>query len=149
MSQRRRTRPIMMAAMVLALAGCAQDIRKTGYYPLEQDLATVQIGGTRAAVVAALGSPSVGDVAADGVVYYVGQRTQYLGPFTPRVIDRQVVAVSFDGRGRVANVVTYGLEDGQVVTLQSRITDPVGGDISLLKQMFGSIGNVNPAALLN
>lgn len=148
MSQRRGTRPVMVAAMVLALAGCAQDIRKSGYYPLEQDLAAVQIGGSRGDVVGLLGSPTVGDAGADSVIYYVGQQTQHIGPFAPRIVDRQIVAVSFDGRGKVANVVTYGLEDGQIVTLQSRITDPVGGDISLLKQMFGAIGNVNPAALL-
>lgn len=134
----------------LLLAGCATDVRKSGYYPLAQDLAVVEVGkSSRTDVVAQIGSPTIGNIESDSIFYYVGQKTRYFGPFEPRIVDRQVVAVSFDRNGRVANIVTYGLEDGNIVVINSRITEPVGGDLSALKQIFGSFGRINPASLVN
>lgn len=141
-----------MAAVFLAstllVSGCAQDIRKTGYYPLEQELAQVQVGAsTRADVIAALGAPSV-DAGDNGPIYYIGQRTQYIGPLSPRLVDRQVIAISFGANGRVTEIETLSAEDGAEIAVSGRITEPMGEGLSLWRQLFGNIGNVDAGQLI-
>lgn len=138
----------MLFGGTMLLSACAKDIRKSGYFPLEQELAAVTVGAsTRADVTAALGSPSLQDDG-QGALYYVGQRTSYFGPFPPKVIERQVVVVSFDARGKVANVQTLGLEDGVVVVLSQRVTESAAPDVKLFRQIFGNIGRVDAGQLV-
>jgi len=138
----------MLLGSAMVLSACSEDIRKSGYYPLEQELAAVSIGqSTRAEVLEAMGSPTIQSDSA-GPLYYVGQRTRYFGPFPPQIVDRQVVVVTFDSRGKVANVQTLGLEDGAVVVLSQRVTEPVAGDVSFYRQLFGNIGRVDASQLI-
>lgn len=145
--QSKRALAVVFLAGTLMVSGCAQDIRKTGYYPLENELAQIQVGSsTRDDVVAAIGSPSI--TSDSGTIYYVGQRTQYVGPFSPRLVDRQVIAVRFDSRGRVVAVETLSAEDGAQVALEGRITEPTGEGLSFWRQLFGNIGNVDAGQLI-
>lgn len=131
------------------MSGCSPDIRKSGYYPLEQELDLIKVGqSTRAQVLGAIGSPSIGSGAADSELYYVGQRARHIGPFKPQLVDRQVVVVSFDSADRVKNVQVLGLEDGQVVVLSQRVTETISGDFGFFQQLLGNIGNVDASQIL-
>ena len=66
----------------------------------------------------------------------------------PQEIDRQVVAVSFDANGVVANIERFGLERGRVVTLSRRVTDSGVTGVSLAGQLLGNLGNFNPAGII-
>ena len=59
-----------------------------------------------------------------------------------KIIDRQLVAVSFDGDGTVSNVERFGLEDGRVIALNRRVTDVAVKSPGLIRQLLGSIGNI-------
>ncbi len=142
------TASFVVGAMVLS--ACAPDIRKSGYYPLEDELNAVSVGQTtRGEVLNLVGSPSIGSPNSDGVLYYVGQRMRHFGPMNPEVVDRQVVVVSFDSRDRVSNVQVLGLEDGQVVVISQRVTETISGDFGFFQQLFGNIGNVSAAQIVN
>jgi outer membrane protein assembly factor BamE (lipoprotein component of BamABCDE complex) len=65
----------------------------------------------------------------------------------PRETEREVVAVSFDSNGVVQNVERFGLERGNVVTLDRRVTSSPISDKSFIRQLLGNIGRFNPAAL--
>lgn len=149
----RRTRFAVTASLVvgsLALSACAPDIRKSGYYPLEEELNAVSVGtSTRADVLGLVGSPSIGSPSTDDVLYYVGQRMRHFGPMKPEVVDRQVVVVSFDSRDRVSNVQVLGLADGQVVVISQRVTETIAGDFGFFKQLFGNIGNVSASQIID
>jgi hypothetical protein len=71
-----------------------------------------------------------------------------VGPARPKEISRELVAVTFDGNGTVANVERFGLEDGRVVVLSRRVTDNGLNDISFIRQLFGNIGNFDPSGVL-
>jgi len=137
---------LILGAMVVS--GCSPDIRKSGYYPLEQELETISVGQTtRSDVLRAVGSPSIGKGEGDDVLYYVGQRARHFGPFKPQLIDRQIVVVSFDSADRVKNVQILGLEDGQVVVLSQRVTETISGDYGFFQQLFGNVGNFDASQL--
>ncbi|MDP4991044.1 MAG: outer membrane protein assembly factor BamE, partial [Marivita lacus] len=67
----------------------------------------------------------------------------------PAVVDREILAITFDSNGVVENIERYGLQDGQVVPLARRITRSGDGDISFIRKLFGNIGGFNAADFFN
>lgn len=144
-------KPMKAAVFALCLlgAGCSAQYRNHGYVPSEEDLAEVVIGvDTRDSVAETLGAPTAGGVLEGGGFYYVRSRVKTVGPARPKEISRELVAVTFDGNGTVANVERFGLEDGRVVVLSRRVTDNGLNDISFIRQLFGNIGNFDPSGVL-
>jgi len=129
-------------SLVLLLAACAPQYRDHGYVPSEEDLAEIVVGETTSAEVADLvGRPSSTGLLAGSGWYYVQSRFVQRGGQAPKEIDREVVAISFDEEGVVENIERFGLEDGQVVVLQRRVTDSNIKGVGFLRQLFGNIGN--------
>jgi outer membrane protein assembly factor BamE (lipoprotein component of BamABCDE complex) len=79
--------------------------------------------------------------------YYVRSQRRTIGALAPKVIERQVLAISFDDAGVVTNIERFGLERGQVVPLTRRVTTPGVRDSGFLRQLLGNIGRFNPAGL--
>lgn len=138
------------AAAVLAVGvACSPIYQDHGYVPLERELQTVQVGAdTRETVKEKLGDPSTGGVVSDGDYYWVRSRLRTIGPAKPEVIEREVVSVSFDGAGRVANVERFGLEQGRVVPISRRVTSSSTADKGFLRQLLGNLGRFNAADFL-
>ena len=138
------------AAVVLCLAGCSQIIDTHGYAPTDGDLSEVEVGrDTRSTVEAIIGRPSATGLLDDRGWYYVKSEFRQFGWREPKEISREVVAVSFDDQGIVENVERFGIQDGQIVALSRRVTDSNTTGVSFIQQLFGSLGNFNPATLLN
>ena len=71
--------------------------------------------------------------------YYISSTQKTVAFLKPREIDRQVVAVYFDGSETVRNVAHYGLKDGIVVNYYKGETPARGKDLTFLEQVFGNI----------
>ncbi|WP_323042658.1 outer membrane protein assembly factor BamE [Gemmobacter sp.] len=126
---------------LLALGACAEIIRNHGYTPSDEDLAAVTVGkDNRESVAAKVGRPSAGGLMADSGWYYVQSRWSHRGARAPQEVDRQVLAISFDTGGRVANIERFGLQDGQVVALSRRITESNVRGVGFIRQMMGNLG---------
>lgn len=132
------------AAVLLALAACADVNRFHGYTPSDADLQAVQVGRTtKQGVIEAVGAPVSTGAVGDDTFYYVSSTVRHRGYREPQVVDRQVVAVSFARNGRVSNVERFTLEDGKVVALSRRVTDSGIQGVSLIGQLLRNIGQVN------
>ena len=130
----------------LAVMACSPIFKNHGYIPPAEDLAEIKVGvDTRDSVLETLGAPSSSGVLRDSGYYYVASRVRYRGPKRPKVVSRELVAVSFDQRGVVRNIERFGLEDGYVVVLERRVTDSSVQNKGFLRQLLGNIGNFNPA----
>ena len=137
----------LLTAGILALcvSACSPTFRNHGYIPPEEQLQELVVGvDTRASVEDIVGPPTAGGVLEGGNFFYVRSTVRIIGPRRPRVIDRQVLAVSFDEAGVLSNIETFGLEDGRVVAISRRVTDSGVSDISFLRQLLGNIGQVGP-----
>lgn len=144
-------KPLKATALALCLlaAACTAQFRNHGYMPPEEDVANVIVGvDTRESVAETLGTPTAGGVLNDGGFYYVRSQFKTVGPFRPQEVSRELLAVSFNANGTVANVERFGLEDGQVVTLSRRVTDNGLGNISFIRQLLGNLGNFDPSSVL-
>lgn len=128
----------MMA--LLGTAACSRDIAARGNVPKPDKLAEVQPGSSKEDVIAAIGSPSSVGTFNDKVWYYVGQTTQDFAFFPTEVLDRKVVAITFDADNRVAEVKNLNLDNSQDVQMVSRTTPTVGRDVNLFNQLFSNLG---------
>jgi outer membrane protein assembly factor BamE (lipoprotein component of BamABCDE complex) len=134
----------------LALAACATVTRNHGYVPTDEDLAQIEVGrDTRETAAPKIGRPSTQGLLSEDGWYYVQSRWEHRGAMPPREVDRQVVAVSFDSRGVVANVERFGLERGQVVALSRRVTEPNIRGRSALAQIFGNLGRISADQIID
>jgi len=138
------------AVICLAMAACTPIYQKHGYVPEPADLDRIEVGiDSRETVAAIIGRPSTSGLLNDVGWYYVQSRWKNLGAMAPVEEDRQVVAITFEENGKVANVERFGLEKGQVVALSRRVTQPNVKSAGFLRQLFGNIGGINTDRLLS
>ncbi|MDU8926806.1 outer membrane protein assembly factor BamE [Alisedimentitalea sp. MJ-SS2] len=135
---------------LVAVTACSSIYRNHGYVPTEDELAEIVVGvDTRATVDDVIGAPSAGGLLEGGDYYYVRSRVKHIGMLEPQIIDRQVLAISFDGGDVVQNIERFGLEDGQVVPIARRVTNSSVEGKGFLRQLLGNLGSFNPGALLS
>lgn len=148
---RHLTKTLMSAALIsagLMLGACSPQYKNHGYVPLQEDLDQITIGqDTRDTVTAMAGAPAASGLLDSSSYYYVRSRRRALGFLAPKEIEREVVAISFSSNGIVQNVERFGLERGNVITLDRRVTSSSVSDKAFIRQLLGNIGRFNPAAL--
>ena len=132
------------AALVAALvfgAGCAPLERSHGYMPSQADLDALVVGvDSRAIVEETIGRPQNIGMSDAQSWYYVENVVSTFAFFAPEVKERTVLALDFDDDGILTGINRYGLEDGQVVNLVTRITPTDRRRRSILNQIFGNVG---------
>jgi len=129
--------------LVLGLSACSATINNHGYVPPPEDLAEVSIGDSRDAVVEAIGTPGAAGVMRDEAWLYTAYRIRNFAYQAPEVTEREVLAVSFDDRGRVSNIERFGLEDGQVIELSRRVTTSSVREVTFFGQLLRNFGRIN------
>lgn len=146
----RTAKALTLLCMIGAIGACTPLYRNHGYVPPEEDLQSLVVGvDTRASVDDLIGAPSASGLLSGGDYYYARSRVREYGAFRPEVIDRQVLAISFNEDETIANIERFNLEDGNIVPLTRRVTDSSVVGNGFLRQMLGNIGNINPGGLLN
>lgn len=150
MQGRRTTLKFAAIGLCLSLVvGCTAQYRSHGYVPSEEDLSQIVVGvDTRDTIEDVVGAPTTSGVLNSSGFYYVKSDVRHFAYRAPEVIDREVLAISFDADGVVTNIERYGLQDGQVVPLARRITRSGDGDISFVRKLFGNIGRLSAEDLL-
>jgi outer membrane protein assembly factor BamE (lipoprotein component of BamABCDE complex) len=142
-------RAATLGVLCLALTACVPIYRKHGYVPTEEDLAQVAVGvDTRDSVIAAIGSPGTSGVLKESGYYYVTSRMRHYGAKQPQEVSRELVAVTFDQRGVVRNIERYGMEDGEVIALNRRVTSSSVEDKTFIRQLMGNLGRFSTGSVV-
>ncbi|WP_409433904.1 outer membrane protein assembly factor BamE [Litorimonas sp. RW-G-Af-16] len=139
---------MMIAGFATVMAGCNPVLRTHGYVPTDE-AKPQEVNpetDTKATVLARLGNPSVKstfDEDLDEDVWFymrsVRQRYAYL---RPKIEERSITAITFNEDGQVQKVAEYGIEDGRYVNYVDRKTPTRGRELSVLEQVFGTIGRL-------
>ena len=141
--RRRLAGPFMAVAMVAGLSACAPIVKNHGYAPVAEEVADIQIGiDTRGSVRRKIGRPgATGVFSKDGWFYVQSQVEHYLYN-APEVVDRRVVVILFDENDIVASVNQYGLDQGRIIDLETRVTPTHGRELTILQQLLGNISTI-------
>lgn len=142
-------RVALLLAVLLGVSACQTTYRNHGYVPTPEELAGIEVGvDTRDSVAEEIGAPGSSGVLKDGDYYYVATRMKYFGPRKPEIVERDLVAISFTSAGVVRNIERYGLQDGQLIAFERRVTSSSIEDKTFLRQLLGNLGRINPEQLL-
>ena len=138
---------ILLAASAALIAGCNPVLRTHGYVPTaDRPQAVNPETDTKSSVLSRLGNPSVkstfDEKIEDDVWYYISSVRQRYAYLRPQLEDRTITAIHFNPDGQVTKVAEYGLEDGVPVNYVDRKTPTRGREISVLEQIFGTIGRL-------
>lgn len=142
---------LSVIACACALSACTATYQNHGYVPPEEDLNALVVGAdSKSTVDDIIGPPSMSGMglADGGDYYYVRSRFREYGMFRPKVIDRRIVAISFDENELISNIEEFSLEDGRVVPLSRRVTDSSVLGKGFLRQLLGNIGQFDAEDLL-
>jgi outer membrane protein assembly factor BamE (lipoprotein component of BamABCDE complex) len=140
-------KPICFALAAVSLMACNPVLRTHGYVPTKDKPQAVNPEtDTKASVLARLGNPSVKstfdeDIDED-VWFYMNTVRQRYAYLRPQIEERSITAISFNEDGKVITVAEYGIEDGQYVNYVDRETPTRGRELSVLEQVFGTIGRL-------
>lgn len=140
---RKLTRWILALGLLALVAACSPVYQYHGFVPTEEDLAEIEVGlDTRTTVASVIGKPGTFGLLAESGWYYV--RSEFKSELwkASEEVNREVVAISFDEDGVVTNIERFGLERGEVVVLNRRVTDSNIEGVSFLKQLFGNAGGL-------
>jgi outer membrane protein assembly factor BamE (lipoprotein component of BamABCDE complex) len=141
----RRTAPLLCALLASAAlaTACTPTTTFQGFQAIDARPQDVQTGiDTKDTVRAKLGTPSAVSTFDPNVWFYISQVTESQSFYKPRLLRRDVVAVSFDkGGDTVNNVDVLTLKDGRVIAFNGRETPTRGRELTVLEQLIGSIGN--------
>ena len=142
-------RQILMGVVILTIAGCTTQFRNQGYIPTEEEIAALVVGvDTRDSVFEALGTPTTYGVLQNDQAYYLRSRFERFGARAPKEVERQVLALAFDKDGVLSAWGQYSLTDGQVVVLNTDVTESGIESLAVFRRIVSSIGRPSAGQLI-
>ena len=148
---RPHSRPILVLAGLLALAGCAApdfmsfDPQTRGNV-VDADALKQLVPGTstRADASSLLGSPTARATFDDNTWIYISEITRPVIGGTLEVEGQGVVVLTFDQQGVLRDISTKTQKDAKPVEVVSRTTPSPGSDATILQQLLGNVGKFSP-----
>ena len=142
-------RQIIMGVVIMIIAGCTTQIRNQGYIPADEEISALVVGvDTRDSVFEALGTPTTYGMLEEDQAYYVRSRFERIGTRAPKEIERKVLALAFDQDGVLTALGQYSLTDGQVVVLNTDVTESGIESLGMFKSIVASIGRPTASQLI-
>ena len=121
------------------LIACAPTIDQRGYLPDPGLEASIKPGtDTKTTVQDRLGNASITASFGNDAWYYVSSTEKQVAFFKPTVLNRQVVAVYFDKSGKVTVLRHFSLQDGHVISFETRETPARGRELTFLQQLLNA-----------
>lgn len=126
----------------LTVSACAPVIQNHGNKPSQDVLELIEPKvQTKNDVLAMLGSPSSITMFEEETWLYISSKREQVAFFKPDELEREVVAITFDGNTeKVSNVITATKEDGAHIVISAKETPTSGHSFTFLEQMFGNVG---------
>jgi outer membrane protein assembly factor BamE (lipoprotein component of BamABCDE complex) len=138
----RRVAFAVVAVSLLGASACAPITSYSGFQAIESDPKDVKSGvDTKSTVRGKLGSPSAASTFDPNLWYYVNQVKERVAFQRPRVVARNVTAITFNKDTElVESVSNYTLKDGKVIAYNGRETPTRGREMTILEQLLGNVG---------
>ena len=135
---------LAISVSLLGAAACTPTNLYQGFQAIDANPSDVKVGtDNRSTVMARLGTPTATDSFDTNTWFYLSQTASKTAFYHPRVVRRDVVAISFDKESQaVTKVNVYTLKDGRVIAYNNRETPTRGRELTVLEQLFGNLSSV-------
>ena len=144
-----RLKKILSVAVLFFILGCSEQYRNHGYIPSEEELSSISVSqDDKNTVIKKLGTPSIGGILSDGNIYFVQSKVLKNSLRASRPVDRQVLVLSFDNKGKLDNIQKFGIDKGKIVVLDYRTTPSGLKNMSFLFRLFQNVGGPSAESLL-
>jgi len=130
--------------LTFTLSACSgfTTARTQGYSIPQSAMQQIRPGQSEDLVIAVLGSPQTkSNFANETAFYYVETKIEQTAFGLTTIKSRTVLAIYFDKNRKVKDKAVYALEDGKLVTIETRRTASFGEDKSFIQSIISSIGN--------
>jgi outer membrane protein assembly factor BamE (lipoprotein component of BamABCDE complex) len=138
----RMASPLAALFLAGAVTGCSGVSDTRGNFPLAEVVDQIKPDQhTRREILSMLGSPSTrATFEKQEVWYYIGEKTETLAFFTPKVLERKILVIQFDKKGVVKDIRKLDASNGKHISLVERITPTKGKELTVLQQILGNVG---------
>ena len=144
-----RLKKILSVAVLFFILGCSEQYRNHGYIPSDEELSSISVSqDDKNTVIKKLGTPSIGGIFGDGNIYFVQSKVLKNSLRASRPVDRQVLVLSFDNKGKLDNIQKFGIDKGKIVILDYRTTPSGLKNMSFLFRLFQNVGGLSAETLL-
>ncbi|MDA0997248.1 MAG: outer membrane protein assembly factor BamE [Proteobacteria bacterium] len=127
-------------ALALGQSACSPRVATRGATPDADKIAEIKAGvSSRADVERLIGSPSSINAFGEETWMYIGETTETLAFFEPKVSERQVLSIAFDDNGLVKQVSAHGLDIARDIEPVGRQTPTVGKKMTVIEQIVGNL----------
>jgi len=135
---------LALSALLVGSAACVPTSNYQGFQAIDSNPKDVKVGtDTRSTVLARLGTPTATASFDKNTWFYLTQVSAKTAYFNPRVVRRDVIAISFDNDSQQVNRVdVFGLKDGRVIAYNRNETPTRGRELTLLEQLFGNLSTI-------
>tara|TARA_B100000029_G_C17245854_1_gene840843 strand:- start:324 stop:773 length:450 start_codon:yes stop_codon:yes gene_type:complete len=134
--------------VALAMICCSPIVENRGYVFDDKLISQIQIGKTNAGqVLQILGTPSTTSTIDATTWYYIYSKAETKAFYQPSVSNRRIITLGFNENSQVDYIKEYGLEDGNVIALNTNATPTRGRELTILQQLFGNLGRLGAGNL--
>jgi len=131
---------IYMSVILLILCGCSATIDYRGKQPELADVEKIKINQhNQEDVLSIIGSPTSTNLYGPTKWYYLFKRTESTSFFDPKIIQEQIVTISFSDKGNVTDIKTSQDVEKKIDTVTQQ-TPTQGSNTTILQQVFGNFG---------
>jgi outer membrane protein assembly factor BamE (lipoprotein component of BamABCDE complex) len=133
---------VAVSAALLSAGACAPITSYRGFQAIETAPRDIQAGtDTKTSVRTKLGSPSATSTFDPNVWFYIAEVKERVAFRKPRVTQREITAITFNGETEAVDKVdVITLDQGKVIAFNGRETPTRGRELTILEQLLGTVG---------
>lgn len=137
-----------LSMLALAASGCSADtfLVHNGNMPSADKVSMVKQGQTKNEVESILGSPSAVTSFDEKTWIYMSSTLEKIAFFTPQEKDREILTITFNAEGKVAEIKNYDLSSGKNISIDTAKTPVSGTKVGFFRRYFGGVGAYLPIA---
>lgn len=130
----------------LILSGCSTINESRGYVPDQKLIDAIRVEvDTKDSVEAMLGNPTMKATFDDLNWYYHSKKTEQWAFLKEKVVEMDILAITFDDENYVSEIRHFSVEDNKVIDPVSKKTITHGNELNFFAELFGNVGRFGAA----
>lgn len=137
-------------SIIVALAACSTEktnewfVSHNGNMPSNERIEQIGQGDSEEKVRQVLGAPSTIVSLDKNTWIYMSSDIKRVAFYAPEEVDRDILTIRFNDKGKVAEIERLNKTEGQEVKISQDATEAPGEELGFFRKYFGGVGQYNP-----